>query len=364
MDRPNTGSYCLTVRKHQFVIQPIKQRLFSLARYSLFCIGLFAVIASIGCVATTQIASPTAVPTAVAEPTKVEVAQLPTAVPSETPTSTPTETATPTPTSTPTETPLPKETPTSTPIPWGGELVYGASTQNIPLTAAKFGSGERVLFFVGGIHGGYEWNTIVLAYDAIDYFINNPNLIPDDVTLYIIPSANPDGQFTVTFKTGRITTADIDPNKDTTFGRFNGNGVDLNRNWDCEWSNTAYWRDQIVSGGSSPFSEPETAALRDFILEKQPESVTFWHSAANAIYGSGCNGETYAPSMRLAGIYSNASGYPLGNTFSAYPITGDAGNWLATQDIPSITIELRNHSNLDWEQNKRGMQAILDNRLD
>ncbi len=291
-------------------------------------------------------------------PTNTETAE-PTATYTATPEPTATATATPSQTPTKTATPTATHTPTITPTPWGDEREYGRSTQDIPLTVAQFGAGERVILLVGGIHGGYEWNTILLAYDMIDYFTANPKEIPDDVTLYIIPSANPDGQYTVTFRTGRIGREDIPVGTDTSWGRFNGNGVDLNRNWDCNWSPEAYWRDRVVSGGSAPFSEPETAALRDFILEIEPESVTFWHSAAGAIYASWCGEDVFTSSVTLAEIYAQASGYPVGGGFSAYPITGDAGNWLATQGIPTIAVEFYTHTDTDWSQNLAGVQALL-----
>ena len=63
---------------------------------------------------------------------------------------------------------------------------------------------------------------------------------------------------------------------DTFTGRFNGQDVDLNRNWDCNWQPTGIWRDQVVNAGRSVFSEPETLALRDFFLA-QPVAVSYTH---------------------------------------------------------------------------------------
>src|SRR3989344_7065278 len=31
------------------------------------------------------------------------------------------------------------------------------------------GTGEKHLVFVGGIHGGYEWNSVLLSYEFMDY---------------------------------------------------------------------------------------------------------------------------------------------------------------------------------------------------
>jgi hypothetical protein len=210
---------------------------------------------------------------------------------------------------------------------------------------------------VGGIHGGYEWNTILLAYEMIYHFQNNPEAVPDSVTLTIIPVANPDGLERVSGKIGYFTEADLD--EDTQPGRFNGNEVDLNRNWDCMWQSTGVWRGREVSGGTEAFSEPETKILRDFFLQHRPDAVIFLHSALNGVIASGCP-DTYQPSMDLAQIYGTAAGYPVYESFPAYEVTGDAGDWLSMQGIASISVELINHENLDLKKNLAGMLAVLE----
>lgn len=250
--------------------------------------------------------------------------------------------------------PSPTLPPTTTPdnLP----QIIGASYEGRPIYSYRFGIGPTPIVFVGGIHGGYEWNTILLAYQAMDYFAAQPYRIPANVTLFIIPVANPDGLFAVTQKEGRFLVADLA--EDTFPGRFNGRNVDLNRNWDCQWSATGVWRDQPVSGGSQPFSESENRALRDFFLEKRPALVLFWHSAANGVFAAGCP-ETDGLSRQLAIIFGGASGYPMYERFAYYPVTGDAGDWLSTQGIPSISIELKTHEALDWEENLAGILALL-----
>ncbi len=238
------------------------------------------------------------------------------------------------------------------------EYVIGHSVRGLPLVAHRFGDGEQRIVIVGGIHGGYEWNTILLAYLAIDYFKTYSAALPESVTLTIIPSANPDGQEMVTGKSGPFALADLA--EDTIPGRFNANNVDLNRNWDCQWAPTAIWRGNEVSGGPAPFSEPETVVLRDYLLQQRPEAVIFLHSAANGVFASGCP-ETHQPSMDLAQIYGDAAGYPVYERFSAYEVTGDAGDWLTTQGITSISVELINHQDLDLEKNLAGILAVLDN---
>ncbi|VAW32498.1 hypothetical protein MNBD_CHLOROFLEXI01-1550 [hydrothermal vent metagenome] len=239
---------------------------------------------------------------------------------------------------------------------FGTTQTIGMSVEQRPIISHRFGYGSQTIVLVGGMHGGYEWNGIILAYEMIDYFTANPDAIPANVSLYIIPSANPDGQFVVTGIDGRFTSQNVAANIE--LGRFNAHQVDLNRNWDCEWQAEALWGSTSVSGGSNPFSEPETAALATFFLRESPEVVLFWHSKANSIFVGGC-GDTYPPSLADAEIYGRTSGYPVYETFTAYPVSGDASDWLATQNISSFTVELKTRSQTDWSQNLVGVLALL-----
>lgn len=236
-------------------------------------------------------------------------------------------------------------------------MLIGYTTLGYPIEAYVYGSGPRRVAFVGAIHGGYEWNTTLLAYLAIDYFAAHPESIPEAVTLYIVPSANPDGQVLVTGRAGRFTLEDVAA--ESRPGRFNGNGVDLNRNWACAWEPTGLWGTTEVSAGSAPMSEAETVALARFLAEPPMAGVIFWHSALNSIYAGGCDGP-FAASEALAVAYADAAGYPFERAFTNYRVTGDATDWLSLQGVPAITVELSTHESLDWEQNLAGMLAALD----
>ncbi len=247
--------------------------------------------------------------------------------------------------------------PTATFAAYGVAQPIGTSAGGRPIESYRFGFGSQTVVLVGGIHGGYEWNSIVLAYEMIDYFLENPNSVPANISLYIIPSANPDGQFTVTGIDGRFTPQDITTAIEP--GRFNANQVDLNRNFACNWQPEGLWGNTLVSGGTGPFSEPETAALRTFFLREKPTVVVFWHSKADGIFVGSCEG-LYQPSKDVAEIYGSASGYRVYEEFTAYPVSGDASDWLATQNIPSFTVELATRSQTEYSENLAGVLALLD----
>lgn len=248
------------------------------------------------------------------------------------------------------------EAPTPTRIIGAPSSLVATSAGGRAITSFRLGDSATAVVVVGGMHGGYEWNSILLAEGLLAHYAEHPEQLPGGVSLYIIPNANPDGLFAVAGTDGPFAPADIAA--DSLPGRFNANGVDLNRNWDCRWAATALWRDREVSGGPFPFSEPETRGLRDYLLALDPAVVVFLHSQANAVFVAGC-GAPHPPSYELASVYGQAAGYPVHETFDLYPITGDAGDWLTEQGIPSFSVELYSHESLDWEQNLAGLGALL-----
>lgn len=240
-------------------------------------------------------------------------------------------------------------------------VVIGRSVEGRAIEMYSFGNGDTNLLFVGGIHGGYEWNSVLLAYEFIDLFIEQPELVPTNITVSIIPSANPDGVFDVIAKEGRFTFADVPADEGPVGnGRFNANSVDLNRNFDCKWQPTSTWRSQTVSAGTAPFSEPEAQAVRTAVTQLSPAAVVFWHSQSNAVYASECENGILPDTRILMNTYATAAGYPAVDIFDAYEITGDAEGWLASIGIPAITVELSTHTTLEWEKNLAGVNAILN----
>lgn len=234
--------------------------------------------------------------------------------------------------------------------------ILGYSTNQYPIECYRFGKGQKHIALIGGIHGGYEWNTIMLAYAMIDHFSQKPQDVPDSLTLHIIACANPDGLAAVIGRSGRFSAKDIP--KNTESGRVNGNSVDLNRNWDCYWDSLAIWRKKKVSGGSEPFSEIETRILKTYLTQSDMQCVVFFHSQYPGIFPGGCD-RIDSQTMKLAQCYSKASGYRLYAKFPDYPVTGSAADWLAGQGVPAITVELSNHHQTEFGRNRVAVIALL-----
>jgi len=246
------------------------------------------------------------------------------------------------PTAPPTPTPLPTTPPARPPF-FEGPFTYGASFGGRPLTAYRLGTGPSVRAIIGAIHGGYEWNTVDLVNEILNHLQENPSLVPDEVTLYVIPCANPDGYAAGT---------------DREHGRTNDNGVDLNRNWEYEWQPTATHGTRVVDAGTSPFSEPETAALRDLILERNVEAAIFYHSAmAQVFYGAE---QEKSATYELAVVVSEATGYPIAAGVPGQITTGDAVDWMSDQGLAGVEVELTNHEDIEWERNLQGLLAFLN----
>ena len=224
----------------------------------------------------------------------------------------------------------------------GPESVIGTSVGGADITAYHFGTGANEILFVGGTHGSDAPSTGDVAEQLVTYLAENPSVVPSEVSVTVIPSLNPDGAA----KTG-------------TAGRFNNNNVDLNRNFDCEWSATGVWRDQEVSGGSRPFSEPEAQALQTYVNTYNPAAAVVWFASEGKVYPSACAGTPSSESVSLAATFANAAGYPVAAEFNAYAITGDMVNWMAQQDIPAISVLLTSRNDAEWTKNKAGIEAVL-----
>lgn len=259
-----------------------------------------------------------------------------------------------------TETPDIKEEPVSTttlPVKIIGQSVLGRAIESY-----TFGSGSTTLLFVGGVHGGYEWNSSALAYKFISELSDKTFSVPANLKVVIVPTLNPDGLYLATKLTGPFTDANVITDKTLPVGagRLNANQVDLNRNFACKWQPTSTWQKKVVSAGQSAFSEPEAVALRNLVEEIKPKAVIFWHSQANTVYGSECENGVLPETLTLMNTYAKAANYKTMARFTAYPITGDAEGWLASIGIPAVTVEMETHKTSEWERNKAGVSAVIN----
>ncbi len=224
--------------------------------------------------------------------------------------------------------------------------IIGYSEEGRPLNLYTFGSGEHQRMIVADLHGGDEWNTLSLANQLIKYLNQSPEVIPDDVTLYILPSLNPDGE-------GR---------SHDKYGRLNANGVDLNRNfpvnWLADWDRGGCWNYLPTSGGTAPGSEAETQALMNFISSHAIEALISYHSAALGIFPGGDPWDEH--SIWLAENIAQVSTYHYPPLDFGCTYSGTLPDYAVAQGIAAVDIELTNHFDTDFDMNLNILQVLLN----
>jgi len=243
----------------------------------------------------------------------------------------------------------------------GPKSVIGTSVEGRDINAYTYGTGDTHLLFVGGIHGGYSWNTALVAYELIDYLNANADTLADNLKVTVIPVLNPDGLNEAVGATDKFTKAQVSTSEDVrAASRFNGNTVDLNRNFDCDWQSEGTWQTKTVSGGSAAFSEPEAQAIKNYIESNDPEAVVVWYSSAGGVFASNCHNGVLAETREILNVFAKASGYKAYDEFNFYEITGDMTNWLAKIGTPSISVLLTTHDDTEWSKNRAGIEALFE----
>jgi len=141
---------------------------------------------------------------------------------------------------------------------------------------------KPALFYTGTIHAR-EWIGIELSLSFAKYILEHIDYDPrlkrilSSTTLYMVPCANPDG-----FEYSRNHFSFWRKNR-----RNNGDGtygVDLNRNFSVGFAPNKITSSNVYSGPYA-FSEPETAALRDFVESHQNITIALdYHSQGNVFF--------------------------------------------------------------------------------
>jgi hypothetical protein len=141
---------------------------------------------------------------------------------------------------------------------------------------------KPAVFYTGTIHAR-EWIGIELAVEFSRYLLEqykyNPkvkNILKKSV-FYVVPTANPDG-FEYSRNHYSFWRKNRRKNADGSFG------VDLNRNFSIGWRGNNNPSSNVYSG-PSPFSEPETKALKEFVENHPNITIALdYHSQGNVFF--------------------------------------------------------------------------------
>jgi len=193
----------------------------------------------------------------------------------------------------------------------GSPESYGESVLGRPLEVWR-PAGACKLLIHAGIHGEEGETTIALSRALRLLAEPSPHCA-------VVLAANPDGLIRGT--------------------RGNARGVDLNRNFPTrDWRPDAVKhrstldapREVALSPGSSPASEPETAALIRLVEELEPEAVVALHAPLSCIDDD--------KEGTLARWIAERTGLPLVADVG-YPTPGSFGTWGGERGLPVVTYE-------------------------
>ena len=244
-------------------------------------------------------------------------------------------------------------------------LSAGNSIQGRPLSGVRIRTADQpgnpalarpMVLFAGGQHAR-EWvnpATVMYIADRLlrEYGTNERSTrILNTTEILIVPVQNPDGYaWTWASASNRLWRKNRRENAGGTIG------VDLNRNWGYEWGGlgASATPGNDTYRGTSGFSEPETAAMRDFMAANpRLRAHIDFHSYSQLILSPWAYTGALPPDATLfdrinasmaEGIFSvYGKTYVAGPIFSTiYPASGGAVDWaFGNSGILSFTIELR-----------------------
>ncbi|BES87638.1 unnamed protein product [Nesidiocoris tenuis] len=233
----------------------------------------------------------------------------------------------------------------------------GKSAEGRPIKYIVISSGNpgaKRFWIDGGIHAR-EWISPATVTYIISELVENRDSYKDfasDIDFYVVPVINPDG-YEYTRSSQRLW------RKNRSKGNYFCPGVDLNRNWGYNWGGlgTSNENCREIYRGTGPFSEPETRAVSNFILQNKDNMkgfITFHSYGQYILLPYGHNYNSYPPDFKemerigrkAALAIKSVSGatYQVGNSAKLlYPASGGSDDW--AKGIAGIkyayTIELR-----------------------
>jgi carboxypeptidase T len=231
----------------------------------------------------------------------------------------------------------------------------GRSIEGRRLLALRIGgtSADAKPMLIDGTLHAREWiaamTTTCIADRLVRGYATDPAIrdFVDHTELWVVPVANPDG-YQHSWSSNRYWRKN----------RRGTHGVDLNRNFSVAWGgsgSSARERSDIYRG-TSPFSEPETRALRDLAARERFQLHIDFHSYGQLILYPWAYTSTPAPDRaRLAAIgdrlasaiaATHGSRYVLQSGSDLYAAAGTMSDWMyGAEKATSYTLELRPNGN-------------------
>ena len=227
--------------------------------------------------------------------------------------------------------------------------VFGTSVQNRDIFALKITTNpgieedEPEVVFWGCIHGN-EYAAAEIPYLYAIYLCENYGIIPEvtgyiqNNEIWVYPIINTDGRVNGT--------------------RNNANNVDLNRDLAYQWDG---W-----GSSPAPLSQPETQALREFLMANNSVISVSYHCSGDEMYHPWGFWSHSVPDYNVfnvvGGRYANLADYDFFSSFASYPTHGEILDWAyGCFGGLSFTTEISNSSanvNTTFNRNRPGMNLF------
>lgn len=240
----------------------------------------------------------------------------------------------------------------------------GKSEIGKELYYVKLGNGPNKVFY-NASHHAIEWITTVLLMKFVENFAKayatsqsiEGYKVPDiwnKSTIYVMPMVNPDGVDLVLNGLERSNPYYNDlikwNNGSLDFSKnwsANIRGVDLNHNYDAMWQESknaeasygVYGPGPTRYSGTAPESESESKAVADFTRKNDFRLVIAYHTQGQVIYWNYLNLAS-TEARRIAVIFSQLSGYELGETYGITSYAGYKDWFIEKYRRPGYTIEV------------------------
>lgn len=223
-----------------------------------------------------------------------------------------------------------------------GTSIEGRPIHFVRMSNAPDVDQEKPEVFYSALHHAREpaslSQLILFMWHLLENYGSDPEAtyLLDHFELYFVPCINPDGYVyneTMSPEGGGMWRKNRRINGDGTFG------VDLNRNYGQGWgfdnSGSSPQGSSDVYRGTSPFSEPETQAIRDFCEAREFRLTLNHHTFGNLlVYPWGYQPAFYTPDsavfVNYGELLTRDNGYAFGTADQTvgYVVNGGSDDWM------------------------------------
>ncbi len=225
----------------------------------------------------------------------------------------------------------------------------GSSLDSRTIWALHVGQRGGTPMLIDGTQHAREWIAAAVTTCVADRLVREYDTDPrirdfvDHTDLWIVPVVNPDG-YQYSWSSDRYWRKN----------RRGGHGVDLNRNFSVAWGGdgSSRFKSSQVYRGERPFSEPETAALRDLAMREHVQLHVDFHAYGQLVlYPWSYTATPTKDAARFAAVGDRVASalfaphetrYRLMSGVELYAAAGTATDWMYGEaGALSYTIELR-----------------------